>query len=839
MEQQINTPGQNQKPNRFKRTLLRLLLALVFLILLLIGLAYVFEDKIKAVVVSAINQNLKTKVEVSDIHFSLIRKFPYATLQFNNLLARPVKPFNQTDTLLYAEKFFMMFNVMDLIDNSYNLKKVELNNAVLHLETDVNGLQNYKVWSDSTDNKTDFSLNLKDVILKNTYASWLNLQSHQHYLASINELKLDGAFSTNEFDLSGKGNMFIDKLKIGNDEFIKGKNAVLDLKLHVNTLLKKYDIQSSHIKIEGLDLTANGFIKTDPKSFIDLKLSSPKADVLQLLTLLPGSAKEKLGAFDVEGSLAFDASLKGFAADDEVPLIRANFSSSNSKLKPPHSSYELKNISFTGFYTNKKSSAVATSYLSLKNFRASLDEQLILANIEAENLNDPYVNALIDGTFDLKKMRDFVTIDTLESINGTVKINASLKGKIKSSTAISSQGTAELSNVSVKLKNSNTVFENFNGSFSLRDNELQVSSLKGKINGNELRIQGVITNALNYLFQKDAPLSIDADLVADKIDLNNIITEGNGNSSSSGIYFPPQLHATFNVSVNSLTYKKFEATSIRGTISLANGVLSTEALNLKTMSGSLALQGEIDASRKDSLLISYNADINKIDISRLFVEMGNFGQQTIQDKNIKGTVTASVQFASVWSQDLIVNPNSIYAKCNIKIENGELIDFKPMLSLSKFVKGSNLNDVKFETLSNTIEIKNRLITFPSMEIRSSALSLSASGTHTFDNFIDYKIKLELSELLGKRVKEMNTEFGTIEDDGYGHPKLYLSMKGPIDKPKITYDKKAVEDNIVKSIKQEKQNMKAVLNKEFGWFKKDSVVQKPKPKKDELQIDPDE
>lgn len=77
---------------------------------------------------------------------------------------------------------------------------------------------------------------------------------------------------------------------------------------------------------------------------------------------------------------------------------------------------------------------------------------------------------------------------------------------------------------------------------------------------------------------------------------------------------------------------------------------------------------------------------------------------------------------------------------------------------------------------------------------------------------------------------MNTEFGTIEDDGLGRIRIYLSMKGPVSSPKITYDRKGFEQNLEKDLKQEKQNFKSMVKEEFGWGKKDSTATKNRNQK---------
>jgi hypothetical protein len=257
------------------------------------------------------------------------------------------------------------------------------------------------------------------------------------------------------------------------------------------------------------------------------------------------------------------------------------------------------------------------------------------------------------------------------------------------------------------------------------------------------------------------------------------------------------------------------------------------------MKGTVNLKGDINATHKDSILISCDAKIKGLDVHELFYEMENFQQNTLTDKNLRGRTDVDLQFASRWSSDLSINPQTVIADGNIKIFNGELIDFSPVLSLSRFVKLSELQHIHFSTLENNIQIHDRKIFIPSMEIKSSALNLTASGTHAFNNIVDYSIKLLLSDILGKKVRDENSEFGVVEDDGLGKSSLFLRMTGAADNPKFAYDKKAVMKKIQTDIKTEKLTLKDIFKKEFGAHKKDSLYVQKNESKDGVQIEWDE
>ena len=51
-----------------------------------IGIANLYQDEIEQLVVQNINGQLLTPIKVEDIEFSLIKKFPYASLELKNLM---------------------------------------------------------------------------------------------------------------------------------------------------------------------------------------------------------------------------------------------------------------------------------------------------------------------------------------------------------------------------------------------------------------------------------------------------------------------------------------------------------------------------------------------------------------------------------------------------------------------------------------------------------------------------------------------------------------------------------------------------------------------------------
>ena len=232
------------------------------------------------------------------------------------------------------------------------------------------------------------------------------------------------------------------------------------------------------------------------------------------------------------------------------------------------------------------------------------------------------------------------------------------------------------------------------------------------------------------------------------------------------------------------------------------------------------------------IMMQWNTDIKNIDIKKLFYTFNNFGQTFILDKHMKGKITAKVDFQSEWSKNFDFDEKKLVAKANIEVLDGELTDFEPMLKLSDFILVRELKHIRFSRLYNEIYVKDQKITVPQMTINSSAISIDLSGEQYFNYDINYHVRVLLSDILAKsakKAKRENEEFGVIEDDGSGKVNLFLLIKGNVDDYKVTYDLKSAGKSMKQNFKDEKVNLKTVLHKEFGIFKKDSAVIKNEEK----------
>ncbi|MEO6903849.1 MAG: AsmA-like C-terminal region-containing protein [Bacteroidia bacterium] len=818
-----------------KRIFISISVLVFLLIIILFTVSTYYKEEVKQYVINEVNSQLNTQVIINskDISFSLLKNFPYASVDFNNLKALDAGNYKKKDTLFNAKKISFQFNLLDIFRKSYHVKKIEVENVRINIHVDENGNDNYHFWKNNTKKgDSNFSFALEKIVLNHIEVVYNNFEKNQFINALINKGELAGKFSNTNYSLKTNSHLFVNSIKIDSVNYINQKNVSTDFTLEVDNQTAIYKIKNGKIKIEDLVFEVGGNIVNNEKMAVDIALQGKNMNIKTLLSLIPRAYKNKIENYKSNGEFYVNATFKGNFSKIDTPEIIANFGIKKAAITEIKEDIVLSDVNLTGKYTNGNKKT--PSSLTLIPFSAFINKNAIAGTLSIYNLDNPIISGKIKANIELSELQRFLKIDTIQTISGNLKVDA-VFGENKNSMPteryndIRTSGDLKINNVNLKLKNNALQFKNITGNFKFNNNDLIVDGLKGNISSSDFELKGFFRNIIAYALHSKEDVSIEASLYSNFINLNELLANKEENKQADSKYklkFSEHLNVNINTEVQSLKFRKFEASSIKGVIKLQKKKLIMDPISFSTMNGTITANALIDANDSTKIVVTCLADIDKINITQMFYSLENFGQNYIMDKNIKGITTCKIKLSSEFSPQLEMDMNTLNASLDMNIENGELNNVNAMKSLSRFIDLKELENIRFATLKNQIEIKKEKIYFSKMEVKSSAINLTALGTHTFNNAIDYKIKLSLNELLArkaKKAKKENNDFGEVADDGLGRTNLFLSMTGTVEKPNIKYDSKSAVQNVKKDIKEEKQNFKTILKEEFGLFKKDTTL----------------
>lgn len=824
-----------------KKVLIGLGIFFLLLATAAITLALVYEDQVKKIIISQINKQLISPVEVGEIQFSLIKNFPKASLSFYQVKANSVYQGNDLQHcpkhLLTAEEISLQFNLRDIFKGNYTINKITLNGIVLNLFIDKNKIDNYHCWrADTASSKAQVKFMMDQIFVKKFDARYTDLNTDQLLAFLFNSAKLQGEIVDENFAFVLNSDFKIKQLQINKNQFLTNKQV----KLNIGVLRKNKvtSFKDANVEIEQLKLLLTGAFGAEEIRF---NAKGKDLDIQSFLSLLPSNISSKFKDYNSEGIFALNLSMNG---NPKQPQIKVNFEIAKARLGQKSSNVALNQLNFKGYFSNGRTQNLQSSGLYIQSFNAKLNNSPIEGKFSVVDFGNPFIDGNIQAIVKLEELKELLQLDTFNILQGEAnlalnvafpwsqikekQINQVKRGQIA--------GTLLLKACKFQFKNDVMLYENIDADLYANDNYIllkQLSLLHGK---SKIEIEGELSNYQTLISYNNEKAILKAYLNASNFELEDWLPNHQQKASTAkkgeGIYLN-NIDLKLRTKIDRFKFDQFIASQLSSNIYFKENQFRFDSLLFSCMDGKANANGAINLQQHGGFDLICNAKLSKINIHKLFEQLNNFGQQTLTDKNLEGKLSAEVSYKSSWSNLNNIIPESIIAETSVLISNGELNNFTPLNKLSKFVAVSELSHIKFNELANNISINNKKIYIPQFQIKSSAMNLYCSGTHDFENNIDYHFKVTLSELLSKKRKRevpKNNEFDEIEDDEEGKTTLFISMTGNMENPKIKFDKKELKQFVKDELKNEKQTVKQLLKEEFGLFKKDKSVKDKVEKK---------
>ncbi|MBU8893687.1 MAG: AsmA-like C-terminal region-containing protein [Bacteroidales bacterium] len=824
-----------------KSIFIGLIIALTILLAFTISVSIIFEDEVSQYLVEELNEYLLSEIEVGEINFTVLKKFPKATLEFKDVIAFTKKGYEgeirgiNTDTLFYAGNIYVQMSLANVFSKNYNISSLSFDQGKINLFTDKYGNPNYIFWKKKSEEQNkNFSLDLNEVKIINSEIVYCNDATDLLFITHADRIDFEGNFSRQNYLMKIKSGLTIRELSVKNTKYLENKKVKTKIELDIiNDLI---NIKHGSLVLQNLKFDVNGNIEKSESAKTDLLISGKNMHLPSFINNLPAKIKNEFPAISFQdGSITLSLNISGENNRTVLPHIDALFLVSDAQLFDEKRQVRFSKINIDGEFNNGELNNLSNSEIVLKSFSSLLENNSFKGTFKLKNLVNPLIELNMDTELIFSEIKDVFEIDTLEIFEGKATAKIVYNGsyyelkEFKFSDLFTKDYKINLrvDDGEFKIKGKAVQLTKISGNVNLQ-NSLYADSIYFEIGENDFLINGRVSKLFEY-FEDREIFNINAKLFSQKINLNELaplFEADNAIEEETSYRFPDKLSMQLKLNIRNFEVGKFNATSIKGNMNYKPGMFSMHEIAFNSMNGKVKAGGVILQKQNNNFTVKTQCRLNNININNLFYSFNNFGQSFITNKNIDGTLSGDVFFTSDWSDKIEVNKSSVSSDCDILILNGELNDFEPMMGLSRFIDVDELKNIKFSELKNKITIQEETITIPKMEIKSSAINLTASGEHRFDKNYLYHIKVLLSDLISgkrKRSKKKKQDSEISNEDTEGRITLFLSLEGDSDDTKIRYDRKTARADRKESMKDEKNELKEILNDEFGWYEKDTTI----------------
>ncbi|MDR2410593.1 MAG: hypothetical protein LBE13_21120 [Bacteroidales bacterium] len=838
-----------RKRKLLKKTGIILASVIFFFLLLSTVLTFVFQDKIASIFLMHLYKSTKVEIQHKSISFSLIRKFPMASLQINDI---HVKDLQGDHNLLQAEKIFLQFNVLDLVRNNYTIRRIDISNADLHLLINEKGENNWNIFqfNDSIPSE-NIEVRLNTIQLNKVK---LLFEHHpQKIIVStlVDHLSAKGNFSENIFTTHLSSDMFINELSVDKAVYLSEQPLLLYTKLYIDTEKDIYSIEDGNFDLDILKFTANvALSKQKDKFYLQTQVSIKNAYIEKVTGKLPKLLRIKTTVLKPAGIFSLTFDMNGEVGKKNKLNIKGKFAWKKGSIENVENNIKLSKVTMKGQFFTATPRTLSATKIMIDDFSAELKQKQFQGVLEVENLEQPLVALSVNGAINLEDLNSFIPANYFHKITGNADIDISFKNKFTQLEKITAQdfthsviqGNIIFSNVLLQIREDENMLENLSGDLRFDNQVIHTDKLTGILKGNLFELKGKIENVFPYILNNKSRLRINADVYLPELDMNKLfakeikgVNKNTKKQQEQELFFPANIDFDFTFKMDKLSYNQFKAQNTEGKASLFKNVLLLENLQMNTCNGKLQTNGRIAQTDNKNFSLKCEANLSDIDIQKLFSVFGNFGQKTLTDKNIRGIASSNITFHTMLRENITLVPNSIVSDIDVVIRNGELNNFLPLETLSKFIDLNELKNVRFATLENRIHIENSTITIPNMEIKNNALNLLVMGKHSFAGNIDYRIKLLLQDVLSKKIKsrKQKEDFGEVIDDNTGQVYLHLLATGNMDNPVFRWDTYSAKKGLQKQFFDQKHQIQQIQQRNNPSSSQDAIKEKEREKEKDL------
>jgi len=751
----------------------------MILILLAFAGGWIYLKQHKKEVIAFIESEAKKglnggALHIGDISIGFKHTFPRLAFTIDTLSLHDSLWFQHHHDLISATRVYATLDFFKLIIGKINIGRVQLENPHIYIYTDSTGYTNTSMFKKNNPPKKDAPKNLDYPILEINGGSLVVDKKDKNKFFGYDIRHLECVIHGNPDNEALKIDVVLNckvQRMVFNPEkgpYLEGKSVVGDFPIEFNKGSKILQFEKIKIAVDQQPFVFTGkfYLADVPTPFI-LSWETNNLPFRKASSFLATNIRAKLDTYDISETIThLTGSLDNSEPEYKTPLIHLRLNVNNRNIGTPV--INLKNTSFTATFNNEeikgKGHEDSNTVMHFSPLKAALDNlQFSCDSVVIRDLIHPRMNMHIVSNFPLQNINSMLDENTLAFSNGSGKLDIRYSGSLEKEydSLRSLVGSFRMDSAGLQYIPRNLQFVNGQGNVRFQNKDIYIEQLSLHSANSDLLMNGIIKSVFYLISQKNNKLTIDWNVRSNKLNLNDFISylkpvkvkavpkKNKSSLAQTMTQFTALLEsASFNLDLTAkqLIYKKFNADNLIANLEMDDNAINLKKIRLQHAGGSIAIQGLLQ-NLPASNPFSFKAQLQNVNVSKIFYSFNNFGMKSPTDKNIGGTLSADVTMQGGLTTKAQMIPEELKGFVKFNLQNGQLVDFEPVQKIQETVfKSRDFSDIQFADLHDLLEVKGDNIIINRMEIRSTVMTMFIEGIYNTKTGPDLSIQVPLSNL---------------------------------------------------------------------------------------------
>jgi len=805
-------------------------ISVILLILVLIPLIAVsfFGGPVAKAVVRSLNKNLQTEISIAEYDVGFLSTFPNLSV---NLLDVHVEGSDGSE-LLIAETVSCLLDLGSLF-GKVRVEEVVVEGGHLQLIVDEDGNGNYQLAGYTpvgeavpvNPDAEAMEFAIADARLRGVEVVYRNAQLQVDLAGSINRLSFTGDFGNDNYLMSTEGSMEIYYVDQSGERYLHEQELRLSAETNIDNVNSKYTFAPLLMTAGELELKVIGDLESTKEGLVtDLRVESQSGSLEDVLALIPPDYASGLNELETRGELTLTSDISGAWTQRAYPRFDGRLDFIDGRIGSPRMNVGARDLNLKAVFTYLDGPKGGVQTFAIEELTGMFRNQPFEVRLSVDNLDDPRIDFSANGAFALGTLPVMMATDAISNAEGYVKVdNLRLTGRYEDMLrprrmgSVSASGRLTFDDGEIEMNGRELNFPS--GTLELNDNEMVLTDFAFSGPGTEITFTGKATNLIPVLFAdslntNDAELNFNARLIGASIDIDELLSlagpteeeeekaEATGSTDSlraktmaRRTQITDLLRGRFDAVLDNWNYGEMEGEDFRGQLIFEPRKLEVAGIT-EAMEGELKVDGTVYFAELQR--VEGRVRARAIDVHQFFAQSENFSQEVLTDDNLEGTMDARLFIQAYFDEVGAFDYDKLRVLADLDIKDGELNDLEMLENFAFALKAGDLDRVRFTRLQNFFEITEQTIYIPTMFVQSSALNLELSGSHTFNNYLDYFIKVNAGQAIANKIKRHNRNLDMLPARRRGFFNLYYTVEGPLETFAVESNKRAVKNDFRRS-----------------------------------------
>lgn len=738
--------------------------------------AYIYVSANKKKIITQVTQQISDKLEgevaIENADISFFKSFPRIAVYVENILITDTLYSTHKHAFFKAKELFINLNIFKLIKKESALSGIRVKQGSIFLYTDTAGYSNTYLLETKKDpqggpKKTDEAIFLKSIMLQQMRITLLDNKREKFHDFAIDELKVSLNDNGDNLLMKTKADILVKSLafNVPNGTFLKEATFSGNFKLQYGKISKLLSFKEIDVKLSGHPYVLSGtFDMGDKNPAFTLKVKTEKVLYNDVKKLLPKRIDSSLSIASVSTPINAVVELRGPLRGGE-PFIKAMWDVKDASLKTNFMDFEK--ASFTGYYTNEVTPGMPrkdpNSVIKINNFNASWHGLTINSGtIEILNLQNPTLTCDLNAVFPLKDLNELLQSESLKLTAGTADVLLSYKGPVDHNNNTNSflNGSLNFKNGKILYTPRNVLMSDVNGRLVIKNSNVIIENINCKVFNNQIVMNGIANNLLTLISTEPNKVQIEYNIYAPVLDLapfkfllqsrNQTVSKGKnefGKLASQIDELLAKSRINVDLKADRLLYNKLNSANLNASVSILQDRYLLNKVSMNLAEGSMRMNGQLinlQNGRHQAAIIANMQDVN---VQKVFFAFDNFGQDGVTDKNLEGKLTANANVKIDINSDGNVLPGTSMGLVDFSLKKGALNNFEPIKKIQNTIfKKRDFENIQFAELKNKLNINQGEIKINRMEIQSSVFTFFVEGLYSQRGNTDISVQVPFSNL---------------------------------------------------------------------------------------------